>query len=44
MRPSQLLWRERPDALYVGNDPFFNGRRVQMVHLASRYGIPATYS
>jgi putative tryptophan/tyrosine transport system substrate-binding protein len=35
---------ERPDALYVGNDPFFNGRRVQIVHLASYYRVPATYS
>jgi putative ABC transport system substrate-binding protein len=35
---------ERRDALYVGNDPFFNSRRVQMVHLASYHRIPATYS
>jgi putative ABC transport system substrate-binding protein len=35
---------ERRDALYVGNDPFFNNRRVQMVHLASYHRIPATYS
>jgi putative ABC transport system substrate-binding protein len=36
--------RERPDAVLVGLDPFFAGRRVQLVHLATRYGIPATYS
>jgi putative ABC transport system substrate-binding protein len=35
--------RERPDALFVSTDPFFNGRRVQMVHLASYHRVPATY-
>ena len=37
------LARERPDALFVGGGFFFNIRRVQLVHLASRYLIPATY-
>jgi putative tryptophan/tyrosine transport system substrate-binding protein len=36
--------RERPDALYVGNEPFFNSRRVQLVHLATLHKVPATYS
>ena len=36
--------RERPDALFVGGDPFFNSRRVQLVNLASRHGLPATFS
>jgi len=33
--------RERPDALFVGNDPFFTSRVVQLALLAGRYGIPA---
>jgi putative ABC transport system substrate-binding protein len=36
--------RERPDALFVGADPFYLSRRVQLVHLASRHAVPATYS
>jgi putative ABC transport system substrate-binding protein len=36
--------RERLDALFVSPNPFFNGRRVQLTHLASRHSIPATYA
>jgi putative tryptophan/tyrosine transport system substrate-binding protein len=38
------LMRERPDALFVGNDAFFTSRRVQFVTLAARDRIPAAYS
>ena len=35
--------RERPDVLFVGNDGLFTRRRVQLVNLASRYGIPTIF-
>jgi ABC-type uncharacterized transport system substrate-binding protein len=35
--------RERPDALFVGNDAFFTSRRVQFVTLAARDKIPTAY-
>jgi putative tryptophan/tyrosine transport system substrate-binding protein len=38
------LLREGPDALFVGGDPFFNDRRVQMAQLAAYNRVPATYS
>jgi putative tryptophan/tyrosine transport system substrate-binding protein len=37
------LMHERPDALFVMPDPVFNSRRVHLVHLASRHGLPAVY-
>jgi len=36
--------RERSDILFVGQDPFFNSRRIQLVHLATRHVVPASYS
>jgi ABC-type uncharacterized transport system substrate-binding protein len=38
------LVRERPDGLFVAGDGFFSSRRVQLVHLATRHAIPASYS
>jgi ABC-type uncharacterized transport system substrate-binding protein len=35
---------ERPDALFVANDAFFNGRRVQLTQLAAHHHLPAIYS
>jgi putative ABC transport system substrate-binding protein len=36
--------RERPDALFVGSDPFLNARRVQLALAAMRHAIPAIYA
>ena len=36
--------RERPDALFVGLDPLFTNRRVQLILLAMRHAVPATYA
>jgi putative ABC transport system substrate-binding protein len=36
--------RERSDALLVGAGPPFNGRRVQLVRLATYHRIPAIYA
>jgi putative tryptophan/tyrosine transport system substrate-binding protein len=35
--------RERPDAIFVSLDVFFISRRAQLVNLASRHALPATY-
>jgi putative ABC transport system substrate-binding protein len=38
------LGGERSDVLFVGGDAFFNSRRVQLAHLATRHAVPATYA
>jgi putative ABC transport system substrate-binding protein len=38
------LGPEPADALFVGNDAFFNSRRVQFAVLAVRHAIPAIYA
>jgi putative ABC transport system substrate-binding protein len=35
---------KRPDAIFVGGDPFFNSRRLQLALLAMRHAVPAIYS
>jgi putative ABC transport system substrate-binding protein len=35
--------RERPDALFVSTDTYLTTRRVQLVNLASRHGIPTAF-
>jgi putative ABC transport system substrate-binding protein len=37
------LARDRPDALFVGPDAFFTGRRVQLVNLSARHAMPTAY-
>jgi putative tryptophan/tyrosine transport system substrate-binding protein len=34
---------QRPDALLVASDTFFSSRRVQLVTLATRHGIPSAF-
>ena len=37
------LSESRVDVLLVNNDTFFNSRRKDLISLAERYGIPASY-
>src|ERR1035437_757822 len=39
-----IIGRDRPDAVYVGQTPFLNARRVQLAQLAARHMVPASYS
>jgi putative ABC transport system substrate-binding protein len=38
------LGHDRPDALFVGPDVFFNTRKVQIAILAAHYGLPTSFS
>ena len=38
------LVRERLNALFVGIDPFFTSRRVQLVNMATRHAVPTTFA
>jgi putative tryptophan/tyrosine transport system substrate-binding protein len=38
------LGRNKPDALLVGSDAFFFGRRHHLALLAARYAVPAVYN
>jgi putative tryptophan/tyrosine transport system substrate-binding protein len=38
------LGRDRPGALFVAGDPLFVSRRIQMILLATRLAVPASYS
>jgi putative ABC transport system substrate-binding protein len=38
------LVRDRPDAIFVSGSPLFTSQRVQLILLATRHGIPATYA
>jgi putative ABC transport system substrate-binding protein len=40
----ESLARERPDVLFVGSDPFFTIRRVQLATLAARHGLLASFA
>jgi putative ABC transport system substrate-binding protein len=39
-----IFLHDRPDALFVGGDPLFTNRRSQLVLLATRHVLPATYA
>jgi putative ABC transport system substrate-binding protein len=38
------LARERPDGVFVSGAPLFTSQRVQLILLATRHAIPATYA
>jgi putative ABC transport system substrate-binding protein len=40
----ETIAREKPDGVFVGQSPFLNARRVQLVQLAARHGVSATYA
>jgi putative ABC transport system substrate-binding protein len=40
----EAMAREHVDGVFVEQSPFLNSRRIQLVQLAARYAIPATYA
>jgi putative tryptophan/tyrosine transport system substrate-binding protein len=40
----ETMGRSRPDAVFVSNTPFLNGRRIQLTQLATFHRLPATYA
>jgi putative ABC transport system substrate-binding protein len=38
------ITRERPDALFVGTDPFFLSRRLQLAQMTTLHKVPAIYA
>jgi putative tryptophan/tyrosine transport system substrate-binding protein len=38
------LVRERPDAIFVTGAPLFTSQRAQLILLATRHAVPATYA
>jgi putative tryptophan/tyrosine transport system substrate-binding protein len=44
MMPFEIIGRERPDALFVGQAAYLNSRRVQLVQLAASRMIPTSYA
>jgi ABC-type uncharacterized transport system substrate-binding protein len=40
----EAMAREHVDGVFVEQSPFLNSRRIQLVQLAARYTIPATYA
>jgi putative tryptophan/tyrosine transport system substrate-binding protein len=39
-----IFVRDRPEGLFVGNDPFLSSRRIQIVQLTAHHSIPATFA
>lgn len=39
----EAVARAKSDALFIGGDPYFTVRRVQLANLAARHAIPASY-
>jgi putative ABC transport system substrate-binding protein len=40
----ETLAAQRPDAILIAPDPFFQGHRVQLANLALRHALPVSYS